>query len=97
MAIQRFASASHSNIGKSTTQSGCQPSSTQAEVAAELEPERAERVVHDLRLVGAEENQVAGFRSGALEDARDRCIGQELEDRRLQALAPLRPASFTFI
>jgi len=39
---------------------------------ADFDPERAERVVHDLRSVGAEEDQIAVFRAGAFENARDR-------------------------
>jgi hypothetical protein len=61
-----------------------------AEVLADLEPQRAERVVDDLGLVRAEEHEVAGLRAGALHQAGDGRVRQELEDRRLQALAALR-------
>jgi hypothetical protein len=56
---------------------------------ADLDAQRAERVVDDLLLVGAEEDQVAGLRAGALEDLGQRRVVQVLDDRRLQALAAL--------
>ena len=44
-----------------------------AELAvADLDPQRTERVVDDLRLVGGEEDQVARLRAGALQDLGDR-------------------------
>ena len=61
----------------------------EAEVLADLEAQRADRVVDDLGLVGAEENQVAGLRARALHEAGHRGVRQELEDRRLQAFAAL--------
>ena len=62
----------------------------QPEVLADLEPQRAERVVHDLRLVRAEEHEVAGLRARALHQAGNGGVGQELEDRRLQPFTALR-------
>jgi hypothetical protein len=59
-----LASSSNSNIGKSTTHSGFQPVLEQAVLAAELavadlQAQRADGVVDDLGLVGAEEDEVA--------------------------------------
>ena len=48
------------------TQSGAPAGLDQAEVLADLEAQRAERVVDDLGLVGAEEHEVAGLRARAL-------------------------------
>ena len=59
------------------------------EVLADLQAQRAERVVHDLGGVRAEEDEVAVCAPRALEDAAHRRIAQELENRRLQALAAL--------
>jgi hypothetical protein len=89
---QRFSSSSYSNIGKSMTHSGFQPSADQllrtAELAvADLGAQRAERVVDDLGAVGAEEDQVAVRRAGALQDQRRRRIVEVLDDRRLQPVA----------
>jgi len=58
----------------------------QPTVFAHFHPQCAERVIDDARLVRAKEDQVAGRRLRAFENARDNIIGQELEDRRLQAL-----------
>src|SRR5207248_9834658 len=41
-------------------------------VLPDLHPQRAERGIDDVRLVGAEENDVAVLRSGALEDLAQR-------------------------
>src|SRR6185503_8358780 len=60
-------------------------------VAAERDPKRVQRFVDDARFVRAEEHEVAVNGLGTLEHAGDRRIGQELEDRRLQAVAALRP------
>ena len=52
---------------------------------ADLGAQRAQRVVDDLLLAGAEEDEVAARRAGARDD-RGQDIGrQELDDRRLQA------------
>ena len=48
---------------------------------ADLQAQRAEAVVDDLRAVGREEDDVAVLRAGALEDRRDRCVVQVLDDR----------------
>ena len=56
---------------------------------ADLQAQRAEAVVDDLRAVGREEDDVAVLRAGALEDRRDRCVVQVLDDQ-LQAVTALR-------
>src|SRR5690606_29508400 len=61
-----------------------------SEIVAELHAQRAERVVHDLRGVRAEEDQIAVLGRRALEDAGDGGIAEELDDGRLQPVAPLR-------
>ena len=55
-------------------------------LVADLDAQRAEGVVDDLGLVGAEEDQVAGLRAGALDDGLQRGFVQVLDDRRLQAV-----------
>ena len=54
-------------------------------VVADLGAQRAECVVDDFGLVGAEENQVAGLRAGALDDGFQRSRVKVLDDGRLQA------------
>jgi len=93
MATQRFSSASHSNMGNSTTHSGRQPGSTELQIVADLQAQRAEGVVDDPGRVGAEENQVVVGGAGALENALERRIAQELDDRGLQ---PSRPWARSF-
>ena len=90
MATQRFSSGSQSNIGKSTTHSGFQPSLGQLLVHAHLQAQRADGVANYLRAIRAEENEVAVFRARALEDALHRIVGQEFHDGRLQAVLALR-------
>jgi hypothetical protein len=58
----------------------------EAAFVADLEPQRAERVVDDFGLVGAEKHQIAVARAGALEDLLDDRGLQELQYRRLQTL-----------
>ena len=58
----------------------------EAALVADLGPQRAQRVVDDLLAVGAEEHEVAGLRAGAREDLAQHGLGQELDDRRLQAV-----------
>ena len=61
-----------------------------AELAvADLDAQGAEGVVDDRSLVGAEEDHVAVLRAGAREDFGERRVVQVLDDRRLQAFAPL--------
>ena len=59
-------------------------------VHAHLEAQRADGVANYLGAVGAEEDEVAVFRAGALEDALHRIVGQEFHDGRLQAVLALR-------
>ena len=59
------------------------------EILTELDPQGAERIAHDFRAVGAEENQIAVCRAGALENPCHCRVAQELQYRRLQAVAPL--------
>jgi hypothetical protein len=56
---------------------------------ADLQAQRADGVVDDLGLVGAEEDDVAVLGAGALEDRGERGVVQVLDDRRLQAVAAL--------
>ncbi|MCU5786542.1 hypothetical protein B27N_01545 [Alcanivorax marinus] len=58
----------------------------QAALVADLDAQGADRLVDDPGLVGAEEDQIAVGGAGARQDALDRFLGEELEDRRLQAL-----------
>ncbi len=61
-----------------------------AEIAvADLHAQRADRIVDDLGLVGAEENQVAVLGAGLLDDFCQRVVMQVFDDRRLQAVAAL--------
>ena len=62
------------------------------QIVADLQPQRAERIADHLGRVGAEEDEVVVLGAGALEDAGDRLVAQELDDRRLQPLAALRAA-----
>ena len=55
---------------------------------ADFHAQRAERVVHDLDLPGAEEHQAAVFRAGAIDDRAQRNVRKILHDRRLHAFAP---------
>ena len=48
---------------------------------ADLDAQCTEGVIDDLGLVGAEENQVAGLRTGALDDGLQRRFVQVLDDR----------------
>ena len=57
----------------------------QIQVVTYLDPQGAQRLIHDLRLVCPEEDQVARLGAGALENALNGLIGEELEDRGLQA------------
>src|SRR5690606_6634519 len=52
--------------------------------------QHAQRVVHDLRLVRTEENEVARLGADPCEDSFDGLVRQELQDRRLQAVAARR-------
>ena len=61
----------------------------QAQVLAELHPERPERIVDDLRCIRAEEDEIAVPGGGSLHDSLQRIVGQELDDGRLQP-APTR-------
>src|SRR5690606_35410356 len=56
------------------------------QVVAKAHAQCTQRLVDDLRLVGAEEHQIAILRAGALKNALDGIVGEELEDRRLQAV-----------
>ena len=56
---------------------------------ADLQAQRADAVVDHLGLVGAEEQDVAALRAGALQDFGDGGVVQVLHDGRLQAVAPL--------
>ena len=67
-----------------------QPSATSLRSWPTLRRSAPSASLTTLALVGAEEDQVAVLRAGALEDARDRRIAEELQDRRLQAVAALR-------
>ena len=61
-----------------------------AEVAvANLDPQRADRVVDDFRFIGTEENQVAVLCAGTFQDRGDRLVVQVLDDWRLQAFTGL--------
>ena len=76
-------------MGKSTTHSGFQPSVVELLVHAHLQAQRADGVADYLGAVGAEEDEVAVLRSGALENPLHRIVGQEFHDRRLQAFLAL--------
>ena len=54
-------------------------------LVADLAAQCAERVIDDLGLVGAEEDQVAGLGAGALHDRLQGLLVQVFDDRRLQA------------
>ncbi len=61
-----------------------------AEVAvADLDPQRADGVGHDLGFVGAEEQQVAVLRAAARKDGGNRRVVQVLDDGGLQSVAAL--------
>ena len=89
MATQRLASASHSNIGKSTTHSGCQPPALSFRSCPIFRRSAPSASLTTLARVGAEEDEVVVGGLRALEDAAERRIAQELDDGRLQPLAPL--------
>ncbi len=57
---------------------------------ADFQTQRADGVVDDLRRIRSEEDQVVVLCASALEDARYGSVVQELHDRRLQAIPPLR-------
>ena len=57
---------------------------------ADLQTQRAEAVVHHLRAIRREENDVAVLRAGALDDRLDRFVVQVLDDRALQTVTALR-------
>ena len=59
----------------------------QVEIMTEFIAQGAERIVDDICLVSAEEDQVARLRARALEDALNGIVRQELQDRRLQPVA----------
>ena len=61
----------------------------QPAVLTEPHPQRAHRLVDHRGLVGAEKDQIPVDRRGAGHDGIDRTVRQELEDRRLQAIATL--------
>jgi len=78
-------SSSYSNIGKSTHPYRAPGFSTKMLfLVADFHPQRADGVVHHLRLVGAEEHQVAAFRAGALDDRLEGFGRQVLDDRGLK-------------
>ncbi len=56
---------------------------------ADLDPQGADGVGHDLGLVGTEEQQVAVLRAAALQDGSNRRVVQVLDDGRLQTIAAL--------
>jgi len=58
---------------------------------ADLDAQRADGVVDDLGLVGAEEDEVTVLGARALEDLGDGCIVQVLDDGRLQAVTAYSP------
>ncbi len=58
----------------------------QAVILTKLDAQRAQRVVDDLLLTGAEEDEVAVPGAGALEDAGKRFVGKKLHDGRLQPI-----------
>ena len=60
----------------------------QRQIGAELQAQRAEGVVDHPGLVGAEEDEVAVLRARPAHDAGDGLVREELQDRRLQSLAP---------
>jgi hypothetical protein len=61
-----------------------------AEVAVpDLDAQGADGVVHDFRLVGTKENQVAVLRAGALEHGVEGLVVDVLDDRALQPVAAL--------
>ncbi|CAM2152284.1 conserved hypothetical protein [Paraburkholderia tropica] len=57
---------------------------------ADLQTQRAQAVVHDLRAVCCEEDDVAVLCAGALQDGGDRRVVQVLDDRALQTVTALR-------
>ncbi len=61
----------------------------QFQVLPDSESQRAQRIVDDLGAVRAEEHHVAVLRARALENPGDRRITEELDDRGLEAIAPL--------
>ena len=58
----------------------------QIQIAADGQTQRTECITDHRSAVGAEENQIARFGSGALHDAGHCLVRQELENRRLQAV-----------
>ena len=92
MATQRFASASHSNIGKSTTHSGCQPVCASFRSWPTLMRNAPIESFTTFAVSAPKKIRSPSSRAGARQDAGDRVVAQELQDRRLQAVAALRLA-----
>src|SRR4051812_10395521 len=63
----------------------------QLHVLTDLDTQRANGVVHDLRTVSTEEHDVIVLSARALENAGNSRITQELHDGRLQSIATLGP------
>ena len=61
----------------------------QLQVMAQTNTQRAQRLGYDLRLVGTEEHDVAIHRTNAVENHIEIGLGNELDDRRLQAFDAL--------
>ena len=59
------------------------------QVVTDFQAQRTHRVIDDLGRIGAKEYEVVILRAGALEDASDGRIGEELDDRGLQPVTPL--------
>src|ERR1700737_3525598 len=87
MAAQRLASPSPSNMGKSTTHNGRQPSCTSFRSCPTFN-RRAPIASLTTFALSAPKNTRSPSR--APEDARDRGIVEKLHDRRLQPFASLR-------
>ena len=82
-ASQRPSSSFHSNIGKSTTHSSAWAApAAEVEPPRQLEPQLAERLGGDGRLVGHHQQQVAGLGAQQAPDRRALVVGEELGDRR---------------
>ena len=94
MAPQRLASGSHSNIGKSTIHSGCHPAAASSEVLADLQAQRSQRIAHHFGGICAEENQITVACRGALQNAGNRRIAQELPE--FGDCNPSRPLEMSF-
>jgi len=84
---QRFCSGSYSNIGKSRPTAGA-TLLDELQVVSDLQAQRSQRIAHDLGRVGAEEDQIAVARSGALENS---AIAASLRNFRIGDCNPSRP------